>query len=61
LLFSFFKSFADNARCNLNIRAEGTNEHHLIESVFKAFAKALGMAVKKSENANSVPSTKGSL
>jgi imidazoleglycerol-phosphate dehydratase/histidinol-phosphatase len=56
----FFKSFSDNARCNLNIKAEGENEHHKIEAVFKAFAKALNMAVKKSDNLN-IPSTKGSL
>ncbi|MBI3135671.1 MAG: bifunctional histidinol-phosphatase/imidazoleglycerol-phosphate dehydratase HisB [Bacteroidetes bacterium] len=56
----FFKSFTDNAKCNLNIKAEGENEHHKIESVFKAFAKALKMAVSKTENF-SIPSTKGSL
>lgn len=56
----FFKSFSDAARCNLNIKAEGSNEHHKIESIFKAFAKSIGMAVKKTNN-NSIPSTKGSL
>lgn len=56
----FFKSFADEAKCNLNIKAEGENEHHKIESVFKAFAKALMMAVKRTENYK-IPSTKGVL
>ena len=61
-LFShFFKSFTDNARCNLNVKAEGTNEHHKIESIFKAFAKAIKMAVRRDVNSNSLPSTKGSL
>ena len=56
----FFKSFCDGAKCNLNIKSEGENEHHKIESIFKAFAKALKMAVKKTENFN-IPSTKGTL
>jgi len=60
LFFHFFKSFSDNAKCNLNIKAEGENEHHKIEAVFKAFAKALKMAVTKSDDF-SIPSTKGSL
>ncbi|MDQ4119979.1 MAG: bifunctional histidinol-phosphatase/imidazoleglycerol-phosphate dehydratase HisB [Acidobacteriota bacterium] len=61
-LFShFFKSFTDNARCNLNVKAEGTNEHHKIESIFKAFAKAIKMAVRRDINSNALPSTKGSL
>ncbi len=60
MFMHFFKSFSDNARCNLNIKAEGENEHHKIEAVFKAFAKALKMAVRKSDNFN-IPSTKGSL
>jgi imidazoleglycerol-phosphate dehydratase/histidinol-phosphatase len=60
LFFHFFKSFSDQARCNLNIKAEGENEHHKIESIFKAFAKALKMAVRKTENFN-IPSTKGTL
>lgn len=60
-LFShFFKSFSDQARCNLNIKVEGENEHHKIESIFKAFAKALKMAAAKTENFN-IPSTKGTL
>lgn len=56
----FFKSFCDNAKCNLNIKAEGENEHHKIEAIFKAFAKAIKMAVKKTDNF-SLPSTKGLL
>ncbi|MDR0559602.1 MAG: bifunctional histidinol-phosphatase/imidazoleglycerol-phosphate dehydratase HisB [Prevotellaceae bacterium] len=56
----FFKSFSDNAKCNLNIKAEGENEHHKIESIFKAFAKALHNAVKQTDNFT-IPSTKGSL
>ncbi|MBM7420019.1 MULTISPECIES: bifunctional histidinol-phosphatase/imidazoleglycerol-phosphate dehydratase HisB [Chryseobacterium] len=57
----FFKSFTDSARCNLNIKVEGENEHHKIESVFKAFAKAIKMAVNRSDQNFNVPSTKGSL
>ena len=60
MFFHFFKSFSDQARCNLNIKAEGENEHHKIESIFKAFAKAIKMAVKKGDNF-SIPSTKGVL
>jgi imidazoleglycerol-phosphate dehydratase/histidinol-phosphatase len=60
LFFHFFKSFSDNARCNLNIMAEGENEHHKIEAIFKAFAKAIKMAVKQTDNYN-LPSTKGKL
>ena len=56
----FFKSFSDGAKCNLNINATGENEHHKIESIFKAMAKALKMAVKQTEN-YSIPSTKGTL
>lgn len=60
MFFHFFKSFSDEARCNLNIKAEGQNEHHKIEAIFKAFAKAIRMAVSKTGNA-SIPSTKGVL
>lgn len=60
MFYHFFKSFTDNALCNLNIKSEGTNEHHKIESIFKAFAKAIKMAVSKTEN-YTVPSTKGTL
>ncbi len=59
MFFHFFKSFSDAAKCNLNIKAEGTNEHHKIEAIFKAFAKAIKMAVRK--EGNELPSTKGSL
>ena len=47
MFFHFFKSFTDGAKCNLNIQAEGTNEHHKIEAIFKDFAKAIKMAVKR--------------
>lgn len=60
MFMHFFKSFSDAAKCNLNIKAEGENEHHKIESIFKAFAKAIKMAVAKTENF-SIPSTKGTL
>jgi imidazoleglycerol-phosphate dehydratase/histidinol-phosphatase len=61
MFIHFFKSFSDAARCNLNIRAEGTNEHHKIEAIFKAFARAIKMAVRKDENSNQLPTTKGTL
>jgi imidazoleglycerol-phosphate dehydratase/histidinol-phosphatase len=61
MFFHFFKSFTDKAQCNLNIKAEGANEHHKIEAIFKAFAKAVKMAVKRDVNDKSLPSTKGSL
>lgn len=57
----FFKSFSDAAKANLNIKAMGENEHHKIESIFKAFAKAIKMAVKRDINNNELPSTKGIL
>ena len=60
MFMHFFKSFSDNAKCNLNIKAGGNNEHHKIEAIFKAFAKAIKMAVSKSDNF-SIPSTKGTL
>ena len=60
MFMHFFKSFSDAAKCNLNIKSEGGNEHHKIESIFKAFAKAIKMAVSKNNN-YSIPSTKGSL
>ncbi len=56
----FFKSFCDTAACNLNIKAEGENEHHKIEAIFKAFAKALKQAVSKTGNTELL-STKGLL
>ena len=55
----FFKSFSDTAQCNLNIKAEGDNEHHKVEAVFKAFARAIRMAVE--QNSTEIPSTKGVL
>lgn len=58
----FFKSFSDAAKCNLNIQANGENEHHKIEAIFKAFAKTIRMAVERDiKNLNSLPSTKGLL
>ena len=59
MFFHFFKSFSDKALCNLNIKAEGTNEHHKIEAIFKAFAKAIKMATRREGSA--LPSTKGVL
>jgi imidazoleglycerol-phosphate dehydratase/histidinol-phosphatase len=56
----FFKSFSDKARCNLNIKAEGQNEHHKIEAIFKAWARAIRMAVSQTED-GAMPSTKGVL
>ena len=61
MFFHFFKSFSDSARCNLNIKAEGENEHHKIESIFKAFAKALKMAIKIDSSHLDLPTTKGML
>ena len=61
MFYHFFKSFTDGAKANLNIKAEGTNEHHKIEAIFKAFAKALKMAVKRDVEKMILPSTKGML
>ena len=62
MFFHFFKSFSDTAKCNLNIKAEGANEHHKIEAIFKGLARAIKMAVKRDRNAlNQLPSTKGVL
>ncbi|MBK0380956.1 bifunctional histidinol-phosphatase/imidazoleglycerol-phosphate dehydratase HisB [Mucilaginibacter segetis] len=61
MFYHFFKSFSDAAKCNLNIKAEGQNEHHKIEAIFKAFAKAIKMAVKRDVNKMVLPSTKGVL
>jgi imidazoleglycerol-phosphate dehydratase/histidinol-phosphatase len=61
MFFHFFKSFSDAAKCNLNIECRGENEHHKIEAIFKAFAKAVRMAVKKDPISNYLPSTKGVL
>ena len=57
----FFKSFSNGALCNLNIKAEGENEHHKIEGIFKAFARAIRMAIKRDINNLQLPSTKGLL
>jgi imidazoleglycerol-phosphate dehydratase/histidinol-phosphatase len=59
MFYHLFKSFTDGARCNLNIKAEGTNEHHKIEAIFKAFAKAIKAAVKRDPEKMILPSTKG--
>ncbi|WP_179334836.1 bifunctional histidinol-phosphatase/imidazoleglycerol-phosphate dehydratase HisB [Winogradskyella costae] len=61
MFFHFFKSFTDGAKCNLNIKVEGNNEHHKIEAIFKAFAKAIKMAVKQDVEKMILPSTKGML
>ena len=61
MFMHFFKSFTDGAKANLNIKAEGTNEHHKIEAIFKAFAKAIKVAVKRDSDKMILPSTKGSL
>lgn len=61
MFYHFFKSFADGAKCNLNIKAEGNNEHHKIEAIFKAFAKAIKMAIRRDLDNMQLPSTKGVL
>ncbi len=61
MFYHFFKSFTDGAKANLNIKAEGTNEHHKIEAIFKAFAKAIKVAVKRDVEKMILPSTKGVL
>lgn len=61
MFYHFFKSFTDGAKANLNIKAEGTNEHHKIEAIFKAFAKAIKVAVKRDPEKMILPSTKGML
>lgn len=61
MFFHFFKSLSDAALANINIKAEGTNEHHKIEGIFKAFARALKMAIRKDPFVQSLPSTKGVL
>ena len=59
LFHHFFKSFSDAARCNLHVRATGTNEHHKIEAIFKAFARAVRMAVRVDVADEGLPTTKG--
>ncbi|MDL2144479.1 bifunctional histidinol-phosphatase/imidazoleglycerol-phosphate dehydratase HisB [Flavobacterium tructae] len=61
MFFHFFKSFSDGSKANINIKAEGTNEHHKIEAIFKAFAKAIKVAVKRDTEKMILPSTKGML
>ncbi|MEP6627966.1 MAG: bifunctional histidinol-phosphatase/imidazoleglycerol-phosphate dehydratase HisB [Ginsengibacter sp.] len=61
MFYHFFKSFSDASKSNLNIKAEGTNEHHKIEAIFKAFAKSIKMAIKRDPLSNSLPTTKGVL
>ncbi len=61
MFYHFFKSFTDGAKANLNIKAEGTNEHHKIEAIFKAFAKSIKMSVKRDVEKMVLPSTKGVL
>lgn len=61
MFLHFFKSLSDAARMNLNIRAEGQNEHHKIEGIFKALARALKMAVRRDIFHYELPSTKGML
>jgi imidazoleglycerol-phosphate dehydratase/histidinol-phosphatase len=61
MFYHFFKSFSDAAKCNLNIKVEGDNEHHKIESVFKALARSIKMAVKRDVENMQLPTTKGML
>ena len=61
MFFHFFKSFSDASKTNLNIKAEGQNEHHKIEAIFKVFAKAIKMAARRDVNNMQLPSTKGLL
>ena len=61
MFFHFFKSFADGAKANLNIKAEGHNEHHKIEAIFKSFAKAIKAAIQRDPEKLILPSTKGQL
>ena len=61
MFYHFFKSFSDASKSNLNIKAEGTNEHHKIEAIFKAFAKSIKMAIRRDPLNNNLPTTKGIL
>jgi imidazoleglycerol-phosphate dehydratase/histidinol-phosphatase len=61
MVFHFFKSFSDAAACNINVSISGENEHHKIEALFKSFAKAIKMAVKRDPNNQLLPTTKGLL
>lgn len=61
MFYHFFKSFSDAAKCNLNIKAQGANEHHKIEAIFKAFSRSVKMAIKRDPDNKSLPTTKGVL
>lgn len=61
MVYHFFKSFSDAAKCNLSMEVTGSNEHHMIEGLFKAFARAVGMAVRLDPDSNQLPTTKGKL
>ena len=61
MFYHFFKSFSDHAACNLNIKAEGDNEHHKIEAIFKAFARAMRHGISIDRASDVLPSTKGTL
>jgi imidazoleglycerol-phosphate dehydratase/histidinol-phosphatase len=61
MFMHFFKSFTDTSKSNLNIKVEGTNEHHKVEAIFKAFAKAIKMAVRRDVRNVKMPSTKGTI
>lgn len=61
MFYHFFKSFSDTAKANVNIKVEGQNEHHKIEAIYKAFARAIRMAVERDLQDTSIPSTKGVL
>jgi imidazoleglycerol-phosphate dehydratase / histidinol-phosphatase len=61
MFYHFFKSFADSARCNIRVQADGINEHHKIESIFKSFARAIRMAIRRDPWNFSIPTTKGVL
>lgn len=61
MFYHFFKSFSDKAMCNLSIQAKGNNEHHKIEAIFKAWAKAIRMAISVDESVEYLPTTKGTL
>ena len=61
MFMHFFKSFSDASKCNLNIQAEGDNEHHKIEAIFKALARAIKMAIRRDVFNYELPSTKGVL
>jgi imidazoleglycerol-phosphate dehydratase/histidinol-phosphatase len=61
MFYHFFKSFSDASKCNIHIKVDGDNEHHKIESIFKALGKAIKMAVKRDQKNNTLPSTKGVL